>query len=69
MSYRVIDSPVFIRELKRLSKKYRSLKDDVAALGEELAQDAFIGTPIGRTATRCAWRSARKEKARAAARG
>ncbi|MBK9275530.1 MAG: type II toxin-antitoxin system RelE/ParE family toxin [Flavobacteriales bacterium] len=48
MSYRVIPSPAFIRELKRLSKKYRSLKDDVAALGEELAQDAFIGTPIGR---------------------
>lgn len=34
--------------MKRLSKKYRSLKDDVASLGMLLAEDAMIGTPIGK---------------------
>lgn len=48
MNYRVVPSPVFIRELKRLSKKYRSLRDDVDKLGERLGYDAPIGTPIGK---------------------
>ena len=48
MIYKVIPSPVFVRELKRLSKKYRSLKDDVEQLGERLASDTPIGTPIGK---------------------
>lgn len=48
MIYKVIPSPVFVRELKRLSKKYRSLRDDVEQLGERRASDAPIGTPIGK---------------------
>jgi mRNA-degrading endonuclease RelE of RelBE toxin-antitoxin system len=48
MSYNVVLSPVFIRELKRLSKKYPSLKNDVAELGAALAVDPLIGTSIGK---------------------
>lgn len=48
MIYKVVPSPVFVRELKRLSKKYRTLKDDVEQLGDQLARDAPLGTPIGK---------------------
>ncbi|MCU0339611.1 MAG: type II toxin-antitoxin system RelE/ParE family toxin [Spirosomaceae bacterium] len=48
MSYNVIVSPNFDRELKRLSKKYKSLKIEVMALGEQLSDNPTMGTPIGR---------------------
>jgi mRNA-degrading endonuclease RelE of RelBE toxin-antitoxin system len=37
----------FLRDLKRLSKKYRSLVDDVERLGEGLKNDPYLGTPLG----------------------
>lgn len=37
MNYDVITSQNFVKELKRLTKKYLSLKNDVALLGEKLA--------------------------------
>ncbi|MDO5523464.1 MAG: type II toxin-antitoxin system RelE/ParE family toxin [Bacteroidia bacterium] len=47
MNYRFISYNTFIRELKRLSKRYRSLKNDLAALEEELSKNPQLGTDLG----------------------
>ncbi len=44
MSYKLILSPKFNREFKKLSKKYASLKTEVATLGAELMENPAIGT-------------------------
>lgn len=48
MSYNVETIPNFSRKLKRLAKKYPSLKQEVAELGESLVEDPMQGTPIGK---------------------
>lgn len=47
MSYNVVTIPPFDRQLKRLAKKYRSLKNDLAELGIQLAENPKMGKPIG----------------------
>ena len=48
MSYNILTSGNFVRELKRLAKKYPSLKQDMALLGESLAENPEQGSPLGR---------------------
>ena len=48
MSFEVVPIPEFVKELKWLTKKYSSLKVELAVLGEELAEHPRMGTPIGR---------------------
>lgn len=48
MSFEVIALRPFERDLKRLLKKYPSLKKDVAALGAVLERDPFIGKALGK---------------------
>lgn len=38
----------FEKELKRLAKRYKSLKDDVIALGRELKDNPLQGVDLGR---------------------
>lgn len=47
MSYSVVTIPPFDRQLKRLSKKYPSIKDDLAELGKQLSENPVMGKPIG----------------------
>jgi len=47
MNYKIIFTYTFKRELKRLSKKHRSLKDDVDALERELAENPEMGDDMG----------------------
>jgi mRNA-degrading endonuclease RelE of RelBE toxin-antitoxin system len=47
MSFNIIATPRFKRELKRLSKKYPSLKSEYIVLLEELEKAPSIGTSIG----------------------
>jgi len=39
--------PEFVKELKWLAKKYRSLKAEIDVLGDDLSHDPYIGTFIG----------------------
>lgn len=48
MSYNIIAVPTFSKELKKLSKKYHSLKTDLAVLFESLKENPMQGTPLGR---------------------
>lgn len=48
MSYRIIITPNFERDLKPLLKKYRSLKSDLADLLESLENEAVQGVSLGK---------------------
>ena len=47
MNYNVFYIAPFGKQLKRLSKKYPSLKKEYGELITELKSDPFTGTPIG----------------------
>ena len=47
MSCNIITTLDFVRELRHLSKRYRSIKDDVAKLGEQLRANPTLGTDLG----------------------
>lgn len=47
MSYNVLAIPPFDRQLKRLAKKYPSLKNEFAELLESLEKDPEQGTHLG----------------------
>jgi len=48
MSFNVIATEPFERKLKKLAKKHRSLKVDIAPIFEQLADDPTLGTPLGK---------------------
>jgi len=47
MSYRIIPADNFSRELKRLTKKYPSLKEEIKEFSNILLNNPKTGTPIG----------------------
>ena len=48
MNYNIKPTPHFLKELKRLSKRYRSLKEDVNLLVASLHENPFQGTDLGK---------------------
>ncbi|MGF7080636.1 type II toxin-antitoxin system RelE/ParE family toxin [Mucilaginibacter sp. UYCu711] len=48
MSFRILPLKPFLKELKHLSKKYPSIKDDLRKLGEDLALNPRSGVAIGK---------------------
>ena len=50
MNFRIIPTPNFERSAKRLSKKYRSLKNELAELNRLILSNPHAGTPIGKGA-------------------
>lgn len=47
MSYKVIPTPRFIKQAKRLSKKYQSLAKELKKLEDELGNNPQMGTGLG----------------------
>lgn len=47
MSFELIPTPSFEKELKRLVKKYPSIKSDIGTLGKQLLLFPTSGKPIG----------------------
>ncbi len=47
MSYKIVPTDNFSRELKRLSKKYPSLKRQIKDFSKDLLDNPKIGAPIG----------------------
>ncbi|MEW6506984.1 MAG: type II toxin-antitoxin system RelE/ParE family toxin [Bacteroidota bacterium] len=47
MSYRVLSIPLFDKQAKRLSKKYRSLRSDLAVLFKSLEKQPKQGKALG----------------------
>lgn len=47
MNYRIYTFPSFAREVKRLSKRYKSLKSDLLTLANELQTNPTLGVDLG----------------------
>ena len=47
MNYKITSYATFDKEFKRLNKRYRSLKQDLATFAKELLQNPEIGTDLG----------------------
>jgi mRNA-degrading endonuclease RelE of RelBE toxin-antitoxin system len=50
MSYNIIPTQKFIKEAKRLIRKYPSLKSELVELNKTLSDNPTIGTPLGNNA-------------------
>lgn len=48
MSYKIIPIQVFQKEAKRLIRKYPSLIKDIESLSDQLKENPFLGTPLGK---------------------
>lgn len=48
MNCSIKTSKDFDKEVKRLAKRYRSLKQDIQSLGEELMSNPMMGTDLGK---------------------
>ncbi len=47
MSYNIIPSPDFTKELKNIARKHRSILSDIAKLSKELKENPKTGTDLG----------------------
>ena len=47
MNCKITVTPDFLKEMKRLSKRYKSLKEDLSKLGDELESNPLLGVELG----------------------
>ena len=47
MNCNIIATKGFVKQIKRLAKRYQSIKDDVSALALELTNNPFAGISLG----------------------
>lgn len=66
MSYSIELSSNFKKEAKRLTKKYPSLKTELAQLFTELEENPTIGTPLGNDIFKIRFAVASKNKGKSA---
>jgi mRNA-degrading endonuclease RelE of RelBE toxin-antitoxin system len=50
MPFKIEATPEFLKEAKKLAKKYPSLKNDITVLAEQLVTNPTQGTPLGKDA-------------------
>ena len=67
MSFKIIPTPPFERELKQLAKKYPSIKKDITALARQLTQQPIWVRRSGMIVLKYVWRLPLKAKASPAA--
>lgn len=48
MSYNILTIPPFDKQLKRLAKKYPSIKSDILELAKQITQEPTTGKPLGK---------------------
>lgn len=48
MSFEIIPTPFFLKDVKPLVKKYPSLRNELAKLEDELLVNPQIGEPLGK---------------------
>ena len=57
MNYSIETLPSFDKKLKKLAKKYKSLKNDLQELVNELMQNPSKGVDLGNGVHKFAWQS------------
>jgi len=48
MNCNIITTKGFVSQLKKLAKRYKSIKDDLRSLAKELTEDPFAGISLGK---------------------
>ena len=48
MSYKIIPTPEFIKNLKSLKKRYKNIKNDIKKLSDELKKEPTLGVSLGK---------------------
>ena len=66
MNYSIIAVPTFKKEVKKLAKKYHSIKTDLATLFATLEVNPTQGTPLGNKVIKYIWLLLLKAKAKVA---
>jgi mRNA-degrading endonuclease RelE of RelBE toxin-antitoxin system len=69
MSYSIILTQRFEKELKRLAKKFPSIKNEFAELIADITENPESGTFIGNNCYKIHWLLVAKEKAKAVVQG
>lgn len=69
MKYKIRTITNFDREYKRLAKKYQSLKEEIAELGANLADNPLQGEPLGKDCYKIRLKIKSKGKANPGAQG
>lgn len=64
MSYKIEALPPFAKEVKYLAKRYKSLKEDILRLRDELLENPLSGTDLGGGLVRSGCPSVRNHRAR-----
>jgi mRNA-degrading endonuclease RelE of RelBE toxin-antitoxin system len=62
MSFEIKFISNFDKEIKKLAKKYPSIKQDLLELLEEIIEDPFLGEPLGRDCYKIRMASTSKNK-------
>ena len=65
MNYSIDTLPSFDKKVKKLAKKYKSLKSDLRELVKELMQNPTVRADWATVSVKCAWLLATKEKVKA----
>ncbi len=47
MNFKIVASHEFVKDLKRLAKRYRSIRNDVTVLADVLRENPTAGIPLG----------------------
>ena len=69
MNYSIVTYPQFDKELKRLAKKYKSLKNDFATFLQELRENPNEGSQLGHGLRKVRMSKLPKARARVVAQG
>lgn len=64
MSYKIEALPPFAKEVKYLAKRYKSLKEDILRLRDELLENPLSGTDLGGGLRKVGCPSVRNHRAR-----
>ena len=62
MIYEIKVTKRFLKELKQLSKRYKSILDDLETFEKDLLNNPFQGRDLGRDSVKSEWQSSLKEK-------
>ena len=69
MRYRIESLATFDREVKRLSKRYRSIVSDLKMMRDDILANPYLGTDLGNGLRKIRMRIASKGKGKAAEQG
>ncbi|MBL0721601.1 MAG: type II toxin-antitoxin system RelE/ParE family toxin [Sulfurovum sp.] len=66
MSYKIIPSDEFKKNVKSLKKQYKNIKQDIELFADELIENPFIGTTLGNNSYKVRIKNSNNNKGKSA---